>query len=856
MNSYIRSNDELISEYNSAILNYISNNGERELHRAYELGRRALDSGELIMNTARIHSEILSNIINKTNDPDERLRIIASSTAFFTEFLSPFEMTFRGFIDVVSNLKTEISIRHQTEEALKQSEKYYKALIENALDIITILDPNGNMIYYSSAVEKVLGYSSTELLNKNAFAFIHPDDVDTVLEIFNSTVKTPSHVETVEFRFRHKNGDWIILESIGKNLVNDQFINGVIVNSRDITDRRNLEELRRKYEFIANASKELMGLINNNYQYEAVNEAYCSAYSKTKEEIIGKKMQEIVGDKTFYESIKEQIDTCIEGNESIYEGWFNLPNLGKRFLEIAYYPYENQRYKITNVVMITRDITDRKNREDIIKKSQIQLSEAQKIANIGSWEWVSNSDLVSCSNEICNIIGLEKNIAEISLKEFLSFIHPDDRIEFNRILADALNNNVDFIFVHKIIRADKSIRFLQTRGKVIHDESDSYTKIIATCQDITKQELTQQAIKASETKYRRLFETSKEGLLLLDAATGIIVDVNPFMIDFLGYSKHNLLTKLLWEIDAVRNNFETAEAFKNVLSKDYVRFEELDLNTAANKKVKIEFIGITYTVNESKVIQCHLWDITERRQLQQELHIAIKQRAEDLRRFAQSIQQAQEEERRRISRELHDDICQRLTALKFQLNIFEDAINAKKKISLRKMKSVKTEINNLINEVRRISSNLRPSALDHFGLVTALRLLCSGLEKLNEVEINFETDIPTFQRYDPNVEIALFRIAQEALANCIKHAQTKYINLKIIDNQNELNLMISDNGKGFRREDKFNLTQKDGDHFGLINMRERTELIGGKFQLDSILEKGTNVNVIVPVTKYEKDEEN
>lgn len=856
MESYIQSDKKLISEYNFAMLNYISNGSEKDLHRAYELGRRALDSGELIMNIARLHSETLTDILQNTTNQEELIKIITSSTAFFSEFLSPFEMTFKGFIDVVSNLRTEIAIRHHTEEALKQSEKYYKSLIENALDIITILDSNGNMVYYSSAVEKVLGYSQTELLNKNAFAFIHPDDVDTVLEIFNNTVRNPFHADTVEFRFRHKNGDWIILESIGKNLIADPLINGVIVNSRDITDRRTLEELRRKYEFIANASKELMGLINNNYQYEAVNEAYCIAFSKTREEIIGKRMYEIIGESTFNNFIKDKIDQCILGNEILFEGWFNLPSLGKRFLEIVFYPYKNQRSKITNVVMSTRDITERKNREDIIKKSQMQLAEAQNIAHIGSWEWISTSDIVSCSKEICNIIGLENDVAEISMNKFLSYIHHDDQIEFKQILSDALTKNVDFIFVHRISMTDKSIRVLQTRGKVVYEDSEMPAKIIATSQDITKQELAQQAIKASETKYRRLFETSKEGLLLLDASTGIIVDVNPFMIDFLGYQKEDLFGKNLWEIDAVKNIPESEQAFQEVLNKDYVRFAELDLNTANRKRVKIEFIGITYLVNEIKVIQCHLWDITERKLLQQELHITIKQRAEDLRRFAQSIQQAQEEERRRISRELHDDICQRLTALKFQLNIFEDAIQEKKKISLRRMKSVKTEINNLINEVRRISSNLRPSALDHFGLVTALRLLCSGLEKLHELEIIFDTDIPTFQRYDPDTEIALYRIAQEALANCIKHADTKNICLKITDEKVELVLVISDEGKGFREQDFFKLPQKNNDHFGLINMRERTELIGGKFQIDSSPGRGTNVKVNVPITKYEKDEKN
>jgi signal transduction histidine kinase len=217
---------------------------------------------------------------------------------------------------------------------------------------------------------------------------------------------------------------------------------------------------------------------------------------------------------------------------------------------------------------------------------------------------------------------------------------------------------------------------------------------------------------------------------------------------------------------------------------------------------------------------------------------------------------AHEEERLRISRELHDDVCQRLTALKFKLNMFEDAVQESKKISMTKLRSAKNDIDNLIREVRGISSNLRPTALDHFGMVTALRLLCSESKKLHNVNINFKSDIPTFNHYDPNIEIAIYRIGQEAITNCIKHSKAKEISLNVSEKDNTIIFSVDDNGKGFDI-DKYNeFSKSENGHYGLINMRERSEQLGGKFNIKSGYKKGTRVEVSIPLTKKEPDEKN
>jgi signal transduction histidine kinase len=158
--------------------------------------------------------------------------------------------------------------------------------------------------------------------------------------------------------------------------------------------------------------------------------------------------------------------------------------------------------------------------------------------------------------------------------------------------------------------------------------------------------------------------------------------------------------------------------------------------------------------------------------------------------------------------------------------------------------------------VRGISSNLRPTALDHFGLVTALKLLSAESRKIRSVKINFSSNIPTFRHFNPNIEIALYRIGQEALANCIKHSGAKEIKLKISEKDNQIQFRIEDNGSGFDFEKYRERSKTDNGHFGLINMRERTEQFGGTFKINSALGKGTSVQIIIPVKEKDTNEKN
>lgn len=232
-----------------------------------------------------------------------------------------------------------------------------------------------------------------------------------------------------------------------------------------------------------------------------------------------------------------------------------------------------------------------------------------------------------------------------------------------------------------------------------------------------------------------------------------------------------------------------------------------------------------------------------------------KNAEEALRMLARRIVNIQEDERRRIARELHDDVCQRLTATKMELESLKEAAGGKKDDLLKKFQEVGKSIANSIDEIRRISANLRPSMLDHLGLVAAVRKLCGEFEKgQNSPRVTFRVEGMGDKGADDQMEIALYRIVQEALANVAKHSDAEKVTVTLASGKKGMVLDIVDDGKGF---DPAQTAEKgDGSGYGLISMRERALLVGGRLVIHSKPRKGTEIHVEIPHRQHAASEEN
>jgi len=224
----------------------------------------------------------------------------------------------------------------------------------------------------------------------------------------------------------------------------------------------------------------------------------------------------------------------------------------------------------------------------------------------------------------------------------------------------------------------------------------------------------------------------------------------------------------------------------------------------------------------------------ERKRSEEEHQKLLEQRIRSL-----AVIEAQENERRRISRELHDGLGQLLSAAKLNFGMIDVVNSNNREKSGEIIKQVDSIISKAIVEARRIAHDLRPTTLDDFGLIPALRILCQEFSKITGVKFKFQVS-PTLERIDPKVEIAIYRIIQESFNNISKYAESTEVSLDLYRKDNKVFVRVKDNGKGFEI-DNISKNKKAGTGFGLINMKERAELVGGKAEINSKPGEGTEL---------------
>ena len=387
----------------------------------------------------------------------------------------------------------------------------------------------------------------------------------------------------------------------------------------------------------------------------------------------------------------------------------------------------------------------------------------------------------------------------------------------------------------------------------------------------------QEALKASEIRYRRLFETAKDGVLILDGDTGRITDANPYLQELLGYSHAELLGKRLWEIGPFRDIAASRGAFSKLQRKKYIRYDNLPLETKKHLHKHVEFVSNVYQVNGTRVIQCNIRDITARHRAEVALANAsiameglvdertaelltanrlmkkmvdegklaeerIRISREKLRNLSAHLQSMLEEERTRISREIHDELGQGLTALKLDLSSVRRSLATAGLVEhSSKIEEIELAANRIIKTVRKIATELRPGILDELGVVAAIEWMAKDFKD--------RTGIPCIvsvqgvdQISDTVISTAIFRIVQEALTNVMRHAVASKVGVSMKKKDNILNVEVIDNGVGIPDE-RITGTKS----LGLIGIRERVLLHGGEVLISGKPGKGTVVRVALPM---------
>jgi signal transduction histidine kinase len=217
-----------------------------------------------------------------------------------------------------------------------------------------------------------------------------------------------------------------------------------------------------------------------------------------------------------------------------------------------------------------------------------------------------------------------------------------------------------------------------------------------------------------------------------------------------------------------------------------------------------------------------------------------------LRNLNLQIQKAREEERRRIAREIHDELGQQLTALKFDINWIKKKLNVDQENISNKARQALTLIDQTIHSVRKISSDLRPGILDDLGLIPALEWQCMDFEKRTGIKCSFRSYIQEVE-FSTDFSVNVFRILQETLTNVARHSGATRVKINIALEKDIFSMSIIDNGTGINKGEKENKTS-----FGILGMKERALIYGGELSISGSSEDGTTVRVKIPLPKQGK----
>jgi len=234
-----------------------------------------------------------------------------------------------------------------------------------------------------------------------------------------------------------------------------------------------------------------------------------------------------------------------------------------------------------------------------------------------------------------------------------------------------------------------------------------------------------------------------------------------------------------------------------------------------------------------------LWDITERKKAEEEL----KRSREDLRILAARLQQAREEERALLAREIHDQLSGALTALKMDLSFLANRVPQEDAALTENTESMATLIDATLNSVRNIATQLRPSVLDDLGLIAAIEWQTEEFQNRSGIKCRLDLEWEKVA-LDKNRSTAIFRIFQEALTNVARHAEASEVWISLKAQAGSLILQIRDNGRGITQEEI-----SSSRSLGLLGMRERAFAFGGKVVISGVTGQGTTVTLKIPVNQ-------
>jgi nitrogen fixation negative regulator NifL len=425
------------------------------------------------------------------------------------------------------------SVSQPETEVPTPDEAYFRSLIENASDIISILESDGIIRYESPSVERILGCRPDELVGYNAFDLVHPDDVARIQIVFQEGLRQSDTIQCGEFRFRHKDGSWRVFEATGKNLLDDPAVHGIIVNSRDITERKRVDEVLRvseeRYRGLFSAMLEgfeLCEIICDadgkpcDYRFLEVNAAFEQILGVTCREAVGKTVREIFPQVEEY-WIETYGKVALTGEPARFENY--LQALHKHFEVVAFSPKHGQ------FAAIFSDITARKEAEQRLRLQSTALEAAANGVVItdraGSILWTNPAFTQLTGYTLEEVLGKNPRLLKSGAHSESFYRNLWETVASGQVWRGEIINR----------RKDGGVYSEEMTIAPVRNELGEVTHFIAIKQDVTGRQQTERALHESEELFRSLSASSPLGIFLTDTR-GLFTYINPRCRQILGCS--------------------------------------------------------------------------------------------------------------------------------------------------------------------------------------------------------------------------------------------------------------------------------------------------------------------------------
>lgn len=669
------------------------------------------------------------------------------------------------------------------------------------------------------------------------YAYVHPEDRSRVLK--KATYAKENHVPyRDEYRVLRKDGvtRWVSATGTFLYSVKGDAVRmlGALV---DITERKRVEEaLSKSEERFSRAFREspvaltLTGTRDD--RYIDVNETF--------EQSTGWRRDEVIGRTPF------DLNIWADRNEREILVARALANHGLREIEVHYRCKDGQqRTGLGSVELIEIegepcllsalvDITDRKQIDEELRRKEAELAEAQRVANLGSWQWDPKARKMTWSEELYRIHGMDPSLPPPTYEELLRLFTPESSSRVSAAMEESLQTGMIPDMDLQLTRPDGTRRWVATRGYAVRNLEGEIISLHGTTQDITDRKVGAERLRESEERFRLVANTAPV-MIWMSGTDKLCTYFNQTWLDFTGKSIETEMGNGWAEgvhEDDLQRCWETyAQAFdkREPFEMQYrLRRHDGQYRWILDKGIPMVAVDGAFTGYIGSSI-----DITERK-LAEEALATVGRR----------LIEAHEEERTRIGRELHDDINQRLALLAVELDRWRLNTVSTEELD-EKVLHAQNRITAIAKDVQTLSHRLHSSKLDYLGLATAATSFCREIAQQSGFDVRFiHKDVP--RTLPKEVSLCLFRVLQEAVQNAVKHSGVRHLTIELLGSSDFIELKIKDAGIGFDEREAFT-----GRGLGLISMRERLQLVNGALTVTSAPGAGTTIVARVPLVATE-----